>query len=122
MSEQVFVMPATELAGLGLKSLEKIHYQSSPEELVQDSLRIGEGVLNDTGALLIRTGEFTGRAPKDKFTVKDEITENSVHWNDFNVPIEAKYFDLLYKKIFDHLDRLPEVWVRDCYACADPRF
>src|ERR1051325_7810811 len=52
MSEQVFVMPAIELANLGLKSPEKIHYQSSPEELVQDSLRIKEGVLNDTGALM----------------------------------------------------------------------
>src|SRR5262245_33696025 len=99
MPEQVSVMPVQELARLGLKSPEKIRYQSTPEELVQDTLRISEGVLNDTGALMIRTGEFTGRAPKDKFIVKDESTENSVHWNDFNVPIEAKYFDLVYQKI-----------------------
>ena len=122
MSEQVFVMPAQELANLGLRSFDKIHYQSSPEELIQDTLRIKEGVLNDTGALMIRTGEFTGRAPKDKFIVKDEITENSVYWNDFNVPIESKYFDIVYKKIIDHLNHLPELWVRDCYACADPRY
>ena len=122
MSGQVIVMPGKELASLGLKSLEKIHYQSSPEELVQDTLRIREGVLNDTGALVINTGEFTGRAPKDKFTVKDEITENTVHWNDFNIPIEPKYFDIIYKKIIDYLNHRPELWVRDCYACADPRF
>ena len=58
---------------LGIKNTENIHYQLSPEELVQDTLRMGEGVLNDTGALVISTGEFTGRSPKDKFTVKDEI-------------------------------------------------
>ena len=54
--------------------LTKIHYQLSPEELLQDTLRIGEGVLNDTGALVINTGEFTGRSPKIRFIVKDEIT------------------------------------------------
>ncbi|MGL1245543.1 phosphoenolpyruvate carboxykinase (ATP), partial [Vibrio parahaemolyticus] len=47
---------------------------------------------NNTGALCINTGEFTGRSPQDKFTVKDAITENSVHWNNFNNPIEEKYF------------------------------
>ena len=89
---------------------------------MQDSIRIGEGVLNDTGALVIRTGEFTGRSPKDKFTVKDETTAGTVHWNDFNIPIEPKYFDIIFKKVTDYLDKLPEFWVRDCYACADPRY
>jgi phosphoenolpyruvate carboxykinase (ATP) len=122
MSVPTIAIPTRNLLRLGLKSAENIHYQLSPEELVQDSLRIGEGVLNDTGALVIRTGEFTGRSPKDKFTVKDETTADSVHWNDFNIPIEAKYFDIIYKKVIDYLGKLPELWVRDCYACADPRY
>ena len=61
---------------------------------------MGEGVLNDTGALVINTGEFTGRSPKDKFIVKDEITADTVHWNEFNIPIEEKYFDTFIQK--DH--------------------
>lgn len=122
MSETVIALPQSIITHLGLKNVDSIHYQSSPEELVQDTLRIGEGVLNDTGALVIRTGEFTGRSPKDKFTVKDEITENSVHWNEFNIPIESKYFDIVYQKIINYLDHCPEIWVRDCHACADPRY
>lgn len=110
------------LARLGLSISENIHYQSTPDELVQDTLRIGEGVLTDSGALAIRTGEFTGRSPQDKFTVKDEITEGTVHWNDFNIPIEEKYFHLVHKKIMDHLNQKEEIWVRDCFACADPRY
>ena len=110
------------LAELGLNPSLNIHYQLSSEELVLDTLRTGEGVLNDTGALTIHTGEFTGRSPKDKFIVKDELTENSVHWNDFNIPIESKYFDIVRKKIVDYLNNLQELWVRDCYACADPRY
>ncbi len=122
MSAPVVILPKKTLLQLGLKNTETIHYQLSPEELVQDSLRIGEGVLNDSGALVIRTGEFTGRSPKDKFTVKDEFTADSVHWNEFNIPIEPKYFDIIYKKAIDYLDQLPEIWIRDCYACADPRY
>jgi phosphoenolpyruvate carboxykinase (ATP) len=105
-----------------IKNLENINYQSSPEELIQDTLRRGEGVLNDTGALVIRTGEFTGRSPKDKFIVKDDITADTIHWNEFNLPIEPQYFDIIHKQIMAYLERLPELWVRDAYACADPRY
>ena len=122
MSAPTVSIPSRNLLKLGLKNTENVHYQLSPEELVQDSIRTGEGVLNDTGALVIRTGEFTGRSPKDKFTVKDEHTADSVHWNEFNLPIEPKYFDIIYNKVFYYLEKLPEIWVRDCYACADPRY
>jgi phosphoenolpyruvate carboxykinase (ATP) len=122
MSVPTITIPTPNLLRLGLKMAENVHYQLLPEELVQDTLRMGEGVLNDTGALVICTGEFTGRSPKDKFTVKDEITSDSVNWNEFNIPIEPKYFDIIYKKVIAYIDRLPELWVRDCYACADPRY
>jgi phosphoenolpyruvate carboxykinase (ATP) len=122
MSTTVITIPPANLDQLGIMKTDAIHYQLSPEELVQDTLRIGDGVLNDTGALVIRTGEFTGRSPKDKFIVKDNLTADSVHWNDFNIPIEEKYFDIIRKKILDYFDKLPELWVRDCYACADPRY
>ena len=122
MSAPVFVIPIEKLIRLGLKFSDNIHYQLSPSELIQDTIRTGDGVLNDTGALVINTGEFTGRSPKDKFIVKDELTANSVHWNDFNIPIEEKYFDIVKKKVLDHLNQRPELWVRDCFACADPRY
>ena len=122
MSVPTISISRQELVKLGLKKIESVHYQSTPEELVQDTLRMGEGVLTDTGALSITTGEFTGRCPNDKFTVKDEITEHTVHWNNFNIPIEDKYFHIIHTKMMDYLGEKPEVWVRDCYACADPRY
>jgi phosphoenolpyruvate carboxykinase (ATP) len=122
MSVPTISISRQELVKLGLKKIESVHYQSTPEELVQDTLRMGEGVLTDTGALSIHTGEFTGRCPNDKFTVKDEITEHTVHWNNFNIPIEDKYFQIIHTKMMEYLGEKPEVWVRDCYACADPRY
>jgi phosphoenolpyruvate carboxykinase (ATP) len=122
MSVPVIAIPREKLVNLGLKYIQSIHYQSTPEELIQDTLRIGEGILTNTGALAIRTGEFTGRAPKDKFTVKDPTTEKIIDWNDFNIPIEEKYFHIIHEKVMDYLNQKEEIWVRDCYACADPRY
>lgn len=111
-----------DLTKLDLADVRTIHYQATPEELVKDTLRLGEGVLNDTGALVVNTGEFTGRSPKDKFIVKDEITASTVHWNDVNQPLEEKYFTIIHRQILDYLNTRSELWIRDAYACADPRY
>lgn len=122
MSVPTIFFSAEKWAKLGLKNNESIHYQTPPTELVQDTIRRGEGRLSDSGALVIETGTFTGRSPQDKFTVRDEITDATVHWNNFNIPIEEHYFLLIRKKIMAYLDNQREIWVRDCYACADVRY
>lgn len=122
MSVPTIAIPTQKLLKIGLRASDNIHYQLSPAELIQDTLRIKEGTLNDTGALVINTGEFSGRCPKDKFTVKDEVTSESVHWNEFNQPIEEKFFDIVLKKITNYLNEKEEIWVRDAYACADKKY
>src|SRR5829696_5645185 len=122
MSVPTIFFSAEKLARLGLRHTESIHYQSTPEELVQDTLRRGEGRLSDSGALVIETGAFTGRSPQDKFTVRDEITEATVDWNNVNIPIEESYFHIIRKKMLAYLNEKSEIWVRECYACADPRY
>jgi phosphoenolpyruvate carboxykinase (ATP) len=99
-----------------------IHYQLAPEVLTAQTIRRNEGVLNDRGALCITTGEFTGRCPQDKFIVRDALTEKTINWNNFNQPIEEKYFLQLRKKLFAYLDNQKDVWIRDCYACAHPDY
>lgn len=122
MSVPTISFSPASLAKLGLAISDRLHYQSTPDELVQATLRAGEGRLTNTGALAILTGEFTGRSPRDKFTVKDEITESIVDWNNFNIPIEEKHFRTVQQKMMDYLSRKDEVWIRDCAACADPRY
>ncbi|MEP7141972.1 MAG: phosphoenolpyruvate carboxykinase (ATP) [Ferruginibacter sp.] len=114
-------IPKNALVNLGLQMAADIYYQFSPEELTEQTLQRGQGVLNDTGALVVKTGEFTGRSPKDRFIVKDNLTESSVNWNDFNIPVESKYFHRLYAKMMAYIGD-KEIWVRDCYACADPKY
>ena len=98
-----------------------VHYQLPPKTLIKQTLDYKQGVLSDSGALVVSTGEFTGRSPKDRFIVVDSLTENTVHWNQFNIPIDAKYFDILYRKICTYLQDKP-IWIRDCIASAHPEY
>lgn len=122
MSVPVFTTPAEQLVRFGLHLADSLHYQLSPQSLVQHCLRRKEGVLNDTGALVIQTGAFTGRSPKDRYIIRDAITTNTVHWNDFNQPLDEIYFNRIFSAITGWLNRLPEVFVRDSFVCADPRY
>jgi phosphoenolpyruvate carboxykinase (ATP) len=106
------------LTQTGIASTQPIHYQQTPAELSASTVSLGQGKLNDKGALIINTGEFTGRSPKDKFCVKDEITTDAVHWNDFNIAITPEVFDKMHEKVKKHLAE-KELWVRDAYVCAD---
>src|SRR5689334_11953297 len=114
MSIAVTSFPTKQFSQTGLTNT-RIRYQLTPEELTVQTIQRNEGVLNNTGALCINTGEFTGRCPLDKFTVKDAETESKINWNNFNQPIDEKYFLQLRRKVFAYLDSKKEVWIRDCY-------
>ena len=122
MPVQTLMIPIAQLAEVGLDAANNVHYQLHPEELIQQTLDLNQGKLSDTGALVIQTGDFTGRSPNDRFFVKDSITKNTVNWTHFNIPIEEKYFFRLKKKMLAHLNSKPAVWVRDCFACAAPEY
>ena len=110
-----------DLSKLGLNRVGDIYWNLEPAELVEHVLVNGQGVLADTGALAIDTGEFTGRSPKDKFTVKDAKTEGTVWWGDVNIPLSTAAFDKLHEKIAAYLQGR-DVYVKDAYACADPTY
>lgn len=91
------------------------------EQLIQKAIERGEGVLTDTGALAADTGEFTGRSPKDKFSVCDSKTENTVWWGDVNFKFTPEKFDSLLNKVLEHY-KGKEIFVRDAFACANPKY
>lgn len=104
----------------GIKNA-KTHYQLSPEDLHRITIESGQGVEASSGALAVNTGEFTGRSPKDRFIVKDAITEDKIWWGDINIPFSTENFDKLYDKVTAYLSE-KEVFVRDCFACADDNY
>lgn len=98
-----------------------VRYQLSAEELHEIAIEKGQGLETSSGALAVNTGEFTGRSPKDRFIVRDAITEDRVWWGDINIPFASEKFDKLYHKVTDYLSE-KELFVRDCYACADTNY
>ncbi|WP_417213108.1 phosphoenolpyruvate carboxykinase (ATP) [Bizionia sp.] len=104
----------------GIKNA-KVQYQLSSEQLHKLTIEKGQGVEASSGALAVNTGEFTGRSPKDRFIVKDAITEDRVWWGNINIPFESDAFEKLYNKVTDYLSG-KEVFVRDSYACADEKY
>ena len=121
MNELGLVPKTSNLKELGLGNIDKAHWNLTPEQLTQTALDLGQGRLSDTGALVINTGEFTGRSPKDRFIVCDEKTEESVWWGDINIKFTPENFDKLHAKINDYLAG-KEVYIRDAYACADDNY
>lgn len=110
-----------DLSYLGLQNVNNVFWNLNPAELVEETIINGQGVLTDTGALAVDTGEFTGRSPKDKFIVCDNKTENSVWWGDINIKISAENFEHLRQRLIAYLSNR-DVYVRDVYACADPKY
>jgi phosphoenolpyruvate carboxykinase (ATP) len=98
-----------------------VHWNLPPDELIKKALDSGQAKMTKSGAITVDTGEFTGRSPKDRFIVKDDSTENTVWWSNFNIPFDAQAFDRLYEKMLHYLDG-KEIFVRDAIACSDERY
>ena len=110
----------SDLYELNIKSA-MVHWNYEPAQLYEKALLKGEGVIADSGALMVDTSIFTGRAPKDKYVVKDENTENIIWWSHVNQPIEPAVFDAVLDEMTKYLyDK--ELFARDGYAGADPNY
>lgn len=120
MADSAQSTKSISLDNYGIKNA-KVHYQLSSEALHAKTIENGQGVEASSGALAVNTGEFTGRSPKDRFIVKDDITKDRVWWGNINIPFESDRFEKLYHKITNYLSG-KEIYARDCYACADNNY
>jgi phosphoenolpyruvate carboxykinase (ATP) len=114
----------SEVSGLsdaGIKNTGVQHWNMLPTELVEETIKKGQGSLAWNGALCVNTGEFTGRSPKDKFVVKDSTTEDSVWWGSVNQPISPEKFESLLAKVQAFLQG-KDLYIRDVFAGADPEY
>jgi phosphoenolpyruvate carboxykinase (ATP) len=95
---------------------------SSPTtaQLYTAALRNGDGALAHGGPLVVDTGTFTGRSPKDKFVVEERGSQDRIWWGDINHPLPEEKFDGLRAKVIDHLDARDPLYVVDAFAGADP--
>ena len=106
---------------LGIAGSGTAYRNLAPAQLVEAALRRGEGTLSDTGALVVKTGKYTGRSPDDKFIVDTPAVHDEIAWGKINVPIEKAKFDAIKAKILAYLQN-KEIFVFDGFAGADPKY
>lgn len=103
---------------IDLSQSDPVYFNLPVAELVEHAIRNGEGVLSAKGALVARTGKYTGRTPKDKVTVREPSSEEHIWWEN-NTAIEPAQFEAVREKIRGHYRGRP-TYVVDAYAGADP--
>ncbi|MDI9310110.1 MAG: phosphoenolpyruvate carboxykinase (ATP) [Limnohabitans sp.] len=123
--------PSTKSISLekyGIKDVKEIVYNPSYELLYQEELNpnlegFEKGQLTELGAVNVMTGEFTGRSPKDKYIVKDAVTENTIWWtsekavND-NKPISTDTWNALKENTVSQLSS-KRLFVVDTFCGAN---
>lgn len=104
----------------GIEQPGEVKANLSASELLEQAVARGEGVLALSGALVTKTGDRTGRSPKDRFVVRHGRSAGLVDWGDVNQPVEPEVFDALFDRVREHLSGR-ELFVVDGLVGADPR-
>ncbi|GHF16618.1 phosphoenolpyruvate carboxykinase [ATP] [Kordiimonas sediminis] len=108
-----------DLDAQGITKTGNQYWNLTTEQLYEEAIRRGEGSLAKDGPLVVKTGKHTGRSANDKFTVRDETTEDTVWWGDVNRPMTPENFDRIYTAFQDHM-KDKELFIQDLWGGSDP--
>jgi phosphoenolpyruvate carboxykinase (ATP) len=112
---------ADQLNDLGIRNVEVVHWNLGTAQLLEKAVQRREGVLSSGGALVVETGQFTGRSPKDKYVVREPGTESTVDWGAVNQPMQESAFDEILARLVNSWEG-SELFVHDCFGGADPQY
>ncbi|MBI5186610.1 MAG: phosphoenolpyruvate carboxykinase (ATP) [Nitrospinae bacterium] len=118
--ENVGVNPK-DLLVHGIKKASTVYWNLSTASLYEKIVDNNEGHIAHGGALVVRTGYYTGRAPNDKFIIKEPSSEHDVWWGKVNKPLAEDKFDALYNRVMVYLMGR-DLYVQEVLAGADPEF
>ena len=118
-------MRQIDLSKYGIENVKEIIYNPSYQDLFKAETAptlsgYEKGTITDTGAIAVKTGKFTGRSPKDKYTVKDKTTEDSMWWDGkINQPISTAIWNDLKQLVIEELSNKEKLYVVDAYCGAN---
>lgn len=110
-----------ELDDLGFRNLDKVYRNLRLPALYEEAVRRKEGSISHRGPFVVRTGQYTGRSPNDKFIVRESTSEDKVWWGSVNRDISEEKFDHLLHRLQAYWQG-KDVFIQDCYAGADPDY
>jgi phosphoenolpyruvate carboxykinase (ATP) len=106
------------LEAQGIEGLGEVHYNLLEPAIIQKAIERGEGSLGQGGTLLVTTGKFTGRSPRDKHVVRSAATEDTVWW-ECNAPMSPADYATLRADLLEHM-KGRDFFVQDLFGGADP--
>jgi phosphoenolpyruvate carboxykinase (ATP) len=109
------------LRDLGLDNLGHVYWDLPTSALYEEAIRRYEAALSHLGPLVVRTGQYTGRLPQDKFLVREPSSENNICWGKVNRPLDAAKFDALKYRLCAYLQG-KDIFIQNCYAGADEQY
>ena len=110
-----------DLDSIGLNKVDKVHRNLSIENLIEETVKNGEGIIGPKGATIVDTGQFTGRSPKDKYIVNEPSSSDKVWWGPVNKKIDESIFDELYASVVDYYNNdSSKTYLFDGFAGFDP--
>lgn len=115
-------MAILDLSIYGIKNVKRVVYNPTYEELYKAEMSeknegFEQGVLTDTGAVAVKTGIFTGRSPKDRYILKDSISQNTIWWDgNINKPVEQNVWDDCYELVKKQLSDKDTLYVVDTFC------
>jgi len=105
----------------GIKNVNNVYWNLSTSRLYEEAIRRREGRLAHLGPLVVRTGQYTGRSPNDKFIVVEPSSEANVWWGKVNRPMETEKFNALFRRMLAYLQG-KDLFLQDCFIGADTRY
>ncbi len=109
------------LEALGISGAANVYWNLNAPELYEEIVRRGEGIYSAHGALLVDTGEHTGRAAKDKAFVREPSSDDKIFWGEVNKEYSQAKFDALRDRMMAYAQGR-DLFVQDTFAGADPRY
>lgn len=110
-----------DLSYLGITESKAIYHNLPVSRLTEFALKRDEGTLSNTGALVVKTGKYTGRSPEDRYIVDEPSIHNEIDWGKVNIAISIEKFNAIYNRMCAYLQNR-EVFVFDGFAGADPKY
>ena len=110
-----------DLSYLGITATKEIYRNLPVAVLTEKALARGEGTLSNSGALVVKTGKYTGRSANDKFIVDTPAVHDEIAWGKVNRPIDKATYDAIYSKVIAYLQNR-EIFVFDGFAGADKKY
>jgi phosphoenolpyruvate carboxykinase (ATP) len=111
----------TALELQGFTNLAAVQHNLPTSFLYEEIVRRREGRIAHRGPVVVRTGHHTGRAPNDKFVVREPSSEERVWWGPSNQPLAPERFEALRRRMLAYLQG-KDLFVQDCFLCADPAY